>query len=246
MSRIYRDEGVVLRTYKLGESDRIVVLATLGRGKVRAVAKGVRKTKSKFGARLEPLSHVQVQMYEGRNLDIITQAESVDSFRAIRDDLDRYSAAIGVLEVIDQISMEGEADGRRFAMLLGVLRTIATGDNPLVVPAFFLKLLAHEGFQPEVDVCVTCGLEDPLVAIDLLVGGMLCQEHRQGRKVSPEALRLLRGILGGRLASLLAEEPSPAVAEVGALATEAVEHHLERRLRVPGLLDRGPLGGPGS
>ncbi|WP_436792638.1 DNA repair protein RecO [Actinospongicola halichondriae] len=241
MSGLYRDEGVVLRTYKLGEADRIVVLATAAHGKVRAVAKGVRKTKSKFGSRLEPLSHVDVQLYEGRNLDTITQVESIDTFRAIRDDLDRYGSAVGVLEVIDQIAMEGEVDQRRYAMLVGVLRTISTNDNPLVVPAFYLKVLAHEGFQPEVDACVSCGNGDPLVSIDLLAGGMLCQDCRQGRKVSPEALRLLRAVLGGGLASVLAEEPSPAVAEVGAIATEAVEHHLERRLRTPGMLDQHRL-----
>lgn len=241
MPGLYRDEGVVLRTYKLGEADRIVVLATAEHGKVRAVAKGVRKTKSKFGSRLEPLSHVALQLYEGRNLDTVTQVESIDTFRAIREDLDRYGAAIGVLEVVDQVSMEGESDRRRYAMLVGVLRTIADNDNPLVVPAFHLKLLAHEGFQPEVDACVACGAGDPLVSIDLLHGGMLCQDCRQGRKVSPEALRLLRAILGGGLASVLAEEPSPAIAEVGAIATEAVEHHLERRLRVPGLLDQHRL-----
>lgn len=241
MSGLYRDEAVVLRTYKLGESDRIVVLATKGRGKVRAVAKGVRKTKSRFGSRVEPLSHVEVQLYEGRNLDTITQVESIDSFRPIRDDLDRYTAAVGVLEVVDQISMEGETDPRRFAMLVGVLRTIAGQDSRLIVPAFFLKLLAHEGFRPEVDACVVCGVEDPLVAIDLTVGGMLCQEHRQGRRVTPEALRILRSVLGGGLATLLAEDESPATGEVAALATEAVEHHLERRLRVPGVMERGPL-----
>ncbi len=238
MPGLYRDEGVVLRTYKLGEADRIVVLATAEHGKVRAVAKGVRKTKSKFGSRLEPLSHVDLQLYEGRNLDTITQVESIETFRAIRDDLDRYGAAVGVLEVIDQITMEGEVDQRRYSMLVGVLRTIAENDNPLVVPAFYLKVLAHEGFQPEVDACVACGNGDPLVAIDLLAGGMLCADCRQGRKVSVEALRLLRAILGGGLASILAEEPSPAVAEVSALATEAVEHHLERRLRTPGMLDQ--------
>ena len=236
--RTYRDEAVVLRTYKLGEADRIVVLATAAHGKVRAVAKGVRKTKSRFGARLEPLSHVALQLYEGRNLDTVTQAESIDTFRSIREDLDRYGAAMGVLEVIDQLSMEREVDTRRYAMLVGVLRTLETDDNPLVVPAFFLKVLAHEGFRPEVDQCVSCGAPDPLVAIELLAGGMLCTSCRQGRAVSPEALRLLRSILGGRLASVLAEEPSPAAAEVAALATEAVEHHLERRLRTPGLLDR--------
>ena len=95
---LYRDEGVVLRTYKLGEADRIVVLCTRGHGKVRAVAKGVRKTKSKFGARLEPMSHVAVQFYEGRELDIVTQAESIDHFRAIRDDLDRLARASSMLE----------------------------------------------------------------------------------------------------------------------------------------------------
>lgn len=241
MPGLYRDEGVVLRTYKLGEADRIVVLATAEHGKVRAVAKGVRKTKSKFGSRLEPLSHVALQLYEGRNLDTITQVESIDSFRAIREDLDRYGAAVGVLEVVDQIAMEGEVDRRRYSMLVGVLRTIAQNDNPLVVPAFYLKVLAHEGFQPEVDGCVSCGNGDPLVAIDLMAGGMLCQDCRQGRAVSAEALRLLRAILGGGLASVLAEDPSPAVAEVGAIATEAVEHHLERRLRTPGVLDHHRL-----
>ena len=201
----------------------------------------MRKTKSKFGSRLEPLSHVALQLYEGRNLDTITQVESIDSFRAIREDLDRYGAAVGVLEVVDQIAMEGEVDRRRYSMLVGVLRTIAQNDNPLVVPAFYLKVLAHEGFQPEVDGCVSCGNGDPLVAIDLMAGGMLCQDCRQGRAVSAEALRLLRAILGGGLASVLAEDPSPAVAEVGAIATEAVEHHLERRLRTPGVLDHHRL-----
>lgn len=235
-SRLYRDEAVVLRTYKLGEADRIVVLATADHGKVRAVAKGVRKTKSKFGARLEPLSHVAVQLYEGRNLDIVTQVEGIDPFRAIRDDLDRYVAATSVLEVIDQISMEGEPDLARFRMLVGALRTIADNDNPLVLPAFFLKLLAHEGLGLQVSECVSCGQGDPLVALDLLSGGMLCQSCRQGRAVSAEALRLLRAVLGGGLATVLAEQPSPAVSEVAAIATEAVEQLLERRLRAPGVL----------
>ena len=235
-SRLYRDEGVVLRTYKLGEADRIVVLATKEHGKVRAVAKGVRKTRSKFGARLEPLSHVALQLYEGRNLDTITQVDGIDAFRAIRDDLDRYAAAVTVLEVVDQLSMEGEPDARRFQMLVGVLRTLADNDNPLVVPAFELKVLAHEGLGLQVERCVSCGAGDPLVSIDLLAGGMRCPSCRQGRAVSPEALRLLRAVLGGGLASVLAEPPSPAASEVAAIATEAVEQLIERRLRTPGLL----------
>ncbi|MEY2435727.1 MAG: repair protein RecO, partial [Acidimicrobiaceae bacterium] len=103
---LYRDEGIVLRTYKLGEADRIVVLFGLSRGKVRAVAKGVRKTRSRFGSRLEPMSHVALQLYEGRELDTITQVDSIDHFRAIRDDLDRITRASAMLESVDHMSQE--------------------------------------------------------------------------------------------------------------------------------------------
>ncbi len=100
---LYREHGIVLRTYKLGEADRIVVLLTQGHGKVRAVAKGVRKTRSKFGARLEPCSHVSLQLYEGRELDIVTQAESVDHFRAIRDDLDNACGELAEIDASEQV-----------------------------------------------------------------------------------------------------------------------------------------------
>ena len=109
---LYRDEAIVLRTYKLGEADRIVVLFTKARGKVRAVAKGVRKTKSRFGARLEPTSHVALQLYEGRELDTITQAETLDHFRPIRDDLDRLGRASSMLEAVDQITAGARAQRR--------------------------------------------------------------------------------------------------------------------------------------
>ena len=155
---LYRDEGVVLRTYKLGEADRIVVLMTRTRGKVRAVAKGVRKTKSKFGSRLEPGSHSALLLYEGRGeLDIVSQAESIDHFRAIRDDLDRLTAMSSMLEVVDQLALEGEANVALYRMLLGALRTLEANHAPLVVGGFFLKALALEGFQPMVDACVGCG-----------------------------------------------------------------------------------------
>src|SRR3954471_12439238 len=105
---LYRDEAVVLRTYKLGEADRIVVLFTRNRGKVRAVAKGVRKTSSRFGARLEPTSHVALQLYEGRELDTITQAESIESFRGLRDDLERITRSASILEAVEQMTQERE------------------------------------------------------------------------------------------------------------------------------------------
>ena len=108
--KLYRDHAVVLRTIKLGEADRIVTLVTEGRGRVRAVAKGVRKTKSRFGGRLEPMTHVAVQLYEGRELDTITQVETVDHFRTIRDDLDRVAKAQALLEVVDQVAQDHQAN----------------------------------------------------------------------------------------------------------------------------------------
>jgi DNA repair protein RecO (recombination protein O) len=233
---LYRDEGVVLRTWKLGEADRIVVLFTRGRGKVRAVAKGVRKTKSRFGSRLEPTSHVALQLYEGRELDIVTQVESLSNLATLRDDLDRLTRATSLLEAVDAIAEERNPDARLHGMLVGALRTLAERDHALVVPAFFLKLLAHEGFQPRVDACNVCELEAPLVAFDLDEGGTLCAEHRRGLGVSPAAVALLQLVLGGRLGEALNAAPDAATVEVESLATRALEHHLERRLRSVQLL----------
>jgi DNA repair protein RecO (recombination protein O) len=233
---IYRDSGIVLRTIKLGEADRIVTLVTERRGKVRAVAKGVRKTKSRFGARLEPLTHVAFQCYEGRNLDTITQAETLEVFRAVREDLDRLSRASALLEAVDALVQEGDEDHRVLQMLLGALRTLEAGPAPLVVPAFFWKLLAHVGFRPLLEQCAGCGAGEPLVAFDLAIGGVLCRSCARGTRVTPEGLDLLRRMLGGDLVSVLAEEPSAAGYEVEHLATRALEHHLERRMRSVGLL----------
>jgi DNA repair protein RecO (recombination protein O) len=235
---LYRDEGVVLRTYKLGEADRIVVLCTRYHGKVRAVAKGVRKTKSKFGSRLEPISHIALQLYEGRDLDIVTQVESIDHFRAIRDDLDRIARASTMLEVVDQMSQEGEVNPRLYQMLIGGLRALSAHNGPLVAPAFLWKLMALEGYRPLLDACAECGSPDPLVAFDLESGGVLCTDHRRGSPISPDALALLRQILGGQLGAALNEPESEVTREVDHLATRAVEHHLERRLRSATLLDR--------
>jgi DNA repair protein RecO (recombination protein O) len=234
MSHLYRDTAVVLRTYKLGEADRIVVLLTEENGKVRAVAKGVRKTTSKFGARLEPMSHVRLLLYRGRELDIVSQAESVEPLSPLLASLDRASQALAVLEAADQLALEREPNPRLYRMLVGVLRTIAERGSPLVVPAFYWKLLAAEGLQPELGGCVRCGRTEPdvtLVAFDLAEGGVLCRSCRSGTPISPAALGLLRDVLGGRLNEALRAPESPATHEVGVLATRALEHHIERRLR---------------
>jgi DNA repair protein RecO (recombination protein O) len=237
-SPLYRDQGVVLRTIKLGEADRIVSFVTQGHGKVRAVAKGVRKTKSRFGGRLEPLTHVSLLLYEGRELDVVTQAETLDHFRAIREDLDRLSRATSLLEAVDQVAQEREPNVRLYQMLVGALRALAAGNAPLIVPAFFWKLLSLEGAHPLLEQCASCGSDGPLEAFDLTEGGVLCRDCRRGMPLSAEALGLIRRILGGGLADALNEPASPATHEVEHLASHALESHLERRLRSLHVLDR--------
>jgi DNA repair protein RecO (recombination protein O) len=235
---LYNDRGVALRTYKLGEADRIVTFLTRDHGKVRAVAKGVRKTKSRFGGRLEPPSHVDVLFYEGRELDIVTQAETVDHFGALRDDYDRLSRAVSMLEAADQLSLEREPNPRLYQMLVRALRTLAERDAPLVVPAFFLKLLDLEGFRPQVEVCLVCGADEGLVSWAVEEGGLRCSAHRLGSAISAEAVAVVQRVLGGRLGEALSEPQSSVTAEIDHLAVKALEHHLERRLRSIATLHR--------
>ncbi len=241
---LYRDQGVALRHYKLGEADRIVVFMTAGHGKVRAVAKGVRKTKSRFGARLEPPTNINVLFYEGRGeLDIVSQAEAIDHFRPIRDDLGRMTDAMSMLEAVDHTAQERQPDARLYQMLVAALRTLADRErrSPLLVAAFYWKLLSMEGYGPVLERCANCDAPASvgLVAFDLSQGGALCRDCRRGLPVSPEALQLLARILGGGLAGALQEPDSALTSEVAALATHSMEQHLERRLRAVHALDRG-------
>src|SRR3954447_10402179 len=189
MPGLYRDEGVVLRTIKLGEADRIVTIMTLGHGKIRAVAKGVRKTTSKFGARLEPTSRIALQCYKGRELDIVTQAETLESNRALREEYALLTHAIPMLEAVDQVAQDREPNPALYRMLTGALRALVETRSPLVTPAFFWKLLSLEGFHPMLDGCARCSASPPaeasdgaegngereLVAFDLNEGGTLCR-----------------------------------------------------------------------
>jgi DNA repair protein RecO (recombination protein O) len=240
VSELYRDTGVVLRTYKLRESDRIVVFHTAENGKVRAVAKGVRKTKSKFGARLEPMSHVRLLLYRGRELDIVSQAEAVEPLSPMLSSLDRASQGLAAIEAVDQLSLEREPNPQLYRMLVGVLRTIASSPSPLNVAGFYWKLLANEGVRPELDRCVRCGGTEPetqFVAFDLNEGGVLCRSCRSGQAISAGALAILREILGGQLVQALARDESPITHEVSSLATRALEFHIERRLKAVAMFE---------
>ncbi len=238
---LYRDQGVVLRTVKLGETDRIVTILGQGSGKVRAVAKGVRKPGSRFGARLEPTSHVAFQCYRGRgDLDVVTQVETIDANRALREHYGCLTHAVSMLEATDQVAQEREPNPALYRMLVGALRTLAETPNPLVSAAFFWKLLSLEGFHPMLDACARCGEEhEPFPAFYLDEGGVLCAacgRGAAGRRLPAETLDLVRRILGGGLRGALAEPPSAVTTDTARLAVAALEHHLERRLRSAALL----------
>lgn len=230
---------MVLRTIKLGEADRIVTILTHTNGKIRGVAKGIRKTTSRFGARLEPMSHVALQCYRGRELDVVTQVETIDAFRSLREHYGSLTHAISMLEAVDQVAQDRERNLALYRMLVGALRTLAAEPSPLVAPAFFWKLLSLEGFHPVLDSCARCDADEgPYPVFGFADGGVLCVSCSRlgGRRVDDEALTLLRRILGGDLRGALARPPDRVATEVEHLGVAALEFHLERRLRSAALL----------
>lgn len=235
---LYRDDGVVLRNYKLGEADRIIVLLTRTKGKVRAVAKGVRRTKSKFGSRLEPGSIVHAQFYEGRNLDIVTQTETITVLPQLRSDLGRYGRAAVMLEVVDQITEDGGTSPALYKLLTGALAELDREGNPLVVPAFVVKILALEGVQPLLDTCVNCGATENLVSIDISQGGVLCRSCRSGEPITHEAREALQAIMDGHVRHVLETTDNTTALQLEAMAARMIEQHIERRLRSSAVVDQ--------
>jgi DNA repair protein RecO (recombination protein O) len=240
---LYRDTGVVLRVQKLGEADRIITLLTQRHGKVRAVAKGVRRTTSRWGARLEPFNHVDVQCYTGRSLDVVTQAQTVDAFGAgIICDYPRYTAGCAVLETADRlVAEEGEPALRVYLLLVGAVRALADGvrDPSLVLDAFLLRAMTQAGWAPAITECARCAEPGPHPAFNVAAGGSVCPRCRPPGSVTPgrEAYRLLEALLHG---DWVVADASDAVTrrDTSGLVAAHLQWHLERSLRSLPLVDR--------
>ncbi len=226
-----RDRAVVLRTYSYGEANRIVVLATEEQGKLRTVAKGIAKTKSRFGARLEPTTHVEVVTWQGKGMPVVTQVDVVDNFRSLRTSLSKLTRAMSILEVVDQVLQEHHANKAVYRMLVGVLRVLDQEDSPMILPAFFWKLLAEEGYSPVIDHCVICSSKDNLAYYDVALSGVRCRSCGGSEAVSKDALMAIRLTLGGGLVKVLNMRDESLAEEMGRLATRSMEYHLERRLK---------------
>ncbi len=239
---LYRDEAVVLRTHKLGEADRIITLLTRRFGKVRAVGKGVRRTTSRFGARLEPAMLIDVQAYEGRNLDTVTQAETLAPWGdAIARDYPSWTAATAVLETCDRLTEEHEPAIQQFLLVTGALRSLAGGEHDpgLVLDAYLLRALSIAGYAPSFHDCARCGAPGPHRAFHVASGGVVCSGCRPPGSAAPapETVALLAALLAGDWALADASEPRNR-REGSGLTTAFLQWHLERGLRSLRMVDR--------
>jgi DNA repair protein RecO (recombination protein O) len=240
--RAYRTEAVVLRSFRLGEADRVLHLYTLDRGRIGAVAKGIRKTKSRFGARLEPLSHVEVLLHQGSGeLQTVTGVELLHSHRAVREQQYRLGVGLVGAEAMLRLFTEQEGNPRAFAALTRFLdlvdelepRSTRPALDPLAL-AFQLKLLWLSGYLPHLTSCADCGAEnEPLVGYSPRAGGAVCRNCAQGEIALSQA-----GIAGveALLASPLAEASDVGLSERAArdalaVITAAYEYFGNFRLR---------------
>lgn len=233
---LYSDEAIVLRTHKLAEADRIITLLTRQHGIVRAVAKGVRRTSSRFGSRLEPFTHVDLQLAVGRNLDVVTQAETRAPYGdRISQDYDRYTAASVMLETAERlVSEERQPSVQQYLLLVGALRAMTSGEHRAndVLDSFLLRSLAVAGYAPSFSACANCGLEGPHRAFSPAAGGSLCPGCRVPGSASPagETLELLGALLAGDWTVVDAAEQRHR-REGRGLVAAYVAWHLERGLR---------------
>ncbi|MDT4893005.1 MAG: repair protein RecO [Pseudonocardiales bacterium] len=250
---LYRDEAVVLRVHKLGEADRIVSMLTRRHGRVRAVGKGVRRTTSKFGARLEPGSHIDVQLHtrlaEGqqgpggqRGLDLVTQTESLGSYGAqLATDYSRWTAVSAICETAERLTEEGEPALRLYLLVVGALKALVERVHSpgLVLDAFFIRAMATEGWEPALRDCAKCSAPGPHSAFNVAAGGSVCENCRPTGSARPlsQSVDLMYALLTGDWPAAEASDESPRREASGLIAAH-LQWHLERALRSLPLVDR--------
>ena len=243
-SRLYRTPAVILKRTDLGEADRIVTFFSRDVGKIRAVAKGVRRTTSRSAGHLEPFTLSDVMFAVGRELDVISQADTLEAFREIREDLELTTHAYYLAEVVDLLTEDRLENRAVFDTLVEGLRSLrATPDPRMVLIVFHLRLLEALGYRPELRECVNCRatIEPNRNHFSALLGGVLCPacgpREPTARDIGTSALKLLRFVQQARGQRAVSVPPEVG-REAEALLRDYAEHIVERRLRSPALIAR--------
>ncbi|WP_296666275.1 DNA repair protein RecO [Demequina sp.] len=244
---LYRDDAIVLRTHKLGEADRIITMLTRHHGKVRAVAKGVRRTSSRLGSRVEPFMLIDVQLYEGRNLDVVSQVETREPYaRHLAGDYGLFTAATAMVETADKlVDHEKEPAPQQYRLLHGALGSLSRRDHEpgMLLDSFLLRSLAIAGYAPSFDDCASCGRPGPHRAFAVGGGGAVCEDCRPSGSAAPaaETMRLLAALLEGDWGVADASLPRHR-REAAGLTAAYSQFHLERKIRSLPLVDRDAAG----
>lgn len=232
-ARSYRDDAVVLRTHKLGEADRIITLLTKHHGQIRAVAKGVRRTSSRFGARLEPFMVADLQLVSGKTLDIVTQAVAKGAYGGnIAADYGRYTVAAAMTETAERLTdVDGEAGTAQYNLLVGALASLSRDEHSagLILDSYLLRALATGGWAPSFTDCARCGSPGPHTAFSAPVGGMVCGNCRPPGSPAPaaETVVLLGALLTGDWPTADGSLPAHR-REAAGLVAAYLQWHLER------------------
>lgn len=243
----YRDQGIVLRTHKLGEADRIITVLTRQHGKVRAVAKGVRKTGSRFGARLEPLNLVDVQFHQGRSMDTVTQVETVAAYGATASaDYAQWTAGQAMVETADRLTPEErEPATQQFLLLVGGLKALVNGEHEpgLILDSYLIRSMSIAGWAASFDACARCDEPGPHHWFSVAGGGALCSDCRQPGSATPalETMTLLGALLAGDWPLADASEQRHRREATGIVAAH-LQWHLEREVRSLKHVDRTVQG----
>ena len=230
----YRDEVIVLRTHKLGEADRIVTVLGKTHGKIRAVAKGVRKTGSRIGSRLEPFNVADVQFYEGKNLDTVQQVETVAMLGSdLAADYDLYTTGTAMLETADRLT-DHDHSSAQYQLLLGGLKALATKAHPaeLILDSYILRALSIAGWTPELSMCVLTGEEGAHTHFLITAGGVVSDVAAPPGtpRLKPESIALLTALLAGDWVIADASDPT-ARREARGIVAAYLQFHLERSIK---------------
>jgi DNA repair protein RecO (recombination protein O) len=246
--QLYRDDAVVLRVQKLGESDRIITLLSRRHGRLRAVARGVRRTTSRFGARLEPFGHVDLQIAgdpsgASGGLHTVSQVEAVELYgKRFLDDYPRYTAASAISETAERLTpVEHEASLRLFLLTLGAFRALALREHAgtLVLDAYLLRGMGIAGWAPALNECAVCGTAGLHKAFSVPAGGAVCPDCRPpgAAHPAPDTLQLMVALASGNWHVADNAEVGPR-REASGLVAAHLQWHLERGLRSLPLVDR--------